>query len=125
MFYDDLMERLTAATPVLFLLLAGLIAHWLAIVRERRKEWLACCDELRPILMRERDSIGPYGGPTDVHWDKLLRRAGTWEAFRLNRAIAQYKRSREHTRQDELGQEFYSNPQAVRAAVNKLLALIR
>jgi hypothetical protein len=86
MFYDDLIEQLNKAAPILFVLLAGLIAHWLTVGRESRKEWLACCDELRPILMRERDAIGPYGGP---------------------------------------GQMFYSDPQAVHAAVNKLLKLIR
>lgn len=107
--------------------LAGIVAgHWLTIARDKRAEYNAIADQVRSRLIRMRGAHCPcIADIGESDWDLLYRRAGRIQAARLRKALQRTKEAEQGgSVLDELNQAVFTDPAAMTAERERLIALL-
>lgn len=117
---DELLQ--SPALPLLTFLLGLVIGHWLAINRDQRKEYNELVTPLRKKVSAEAKSPSPMIVAISRD-DAYAIRARFNVVRRVNfmKACDRYWKAKEDTKQDEFGQSFHPNQDAIREAAKQLL----
>jgi hypothetical protein len=103
----------------------ALISYRLGLASQSAAARREVIDELRPILLHERDVCTPNcAGLSAAQIDRLLRLTSPLSRRSLRSALEEYGAAKHQRHQDKVGQSFYADPKAVEAAINRLLTLI-
>jgi len=104
------------------------VGNWLAIGRDKRKEFNAIAKRITRVLLNAREQLYP-----DAEWpDKIdipFFREGLplWRRRRFDAALCTYKQasSDDNTTEDEYGDISYKDPKLVAHHIDKVLKLTR
>ena len=114
------------ATPVFTFLVGLLVGHWFAIHRDKRKEYNALVTPHRKEVASEADSPSPFRNAIARHdADAIGARINIVSNFYFMKACKRYWKAKEGEQQDDLGQPFHPDEDAVRNAAKKLLEQIK
>lgn len=108
--------------------LAGIVAgHRLTIARDQRTEYNAIADQVRSRLISMRGARCPcIADIGESDWDLLYRRAGRVQAARLRKALQRAKDAETSgTAPDPLNQPIFTDPAAMTAERERLIALLK
>jgi len=99
------------ATLISFLtfLLGLLLGNWLAIGRDKRKEFNDAVAPVRSWLLSERDELSPYNkSPSRNEMDLFVHYLRPWQRSRFRRSLERYRAACQAAMyQDGVGQAFY------------------
>jgi len=107
----------------IIVLIAGiLIGNWLAIGRDKRKEFNQIADKVHLALKRESENLrsnGPkYNGPTNDQLELLKRRTVFYKKKGLNNAIKNYKETKsENWETNGFGDVTIKNPILIKKSI--------
>ena len=104
-------------------LIGGLIGHWLAIGRDKRREYNEVIDPIFEKLIAERDNTSPYSeGMSNRDFHVLIRHLGWFKRRSLRIHYESYKNAKDKNHiHDESGQASYINPATVKSTVDNLI----
>lgn len=120
---NNTLKEYAAVLSLLTFLMGLLLGNWLAVTRDRRKEFIEVAQRVRQNLLAERSKKSPYSSRmTEVDVD-LLDRMFYWRLtrHRFRKAIARYQAAHQDTEQDASGQVHYRNPNMIVAAIDDIL----
>lgn len=109
--------------PIFTFIAGGLLGHWLAIHRDRRKEFNAVADPLA-LVLDDQESMPS----TDVEIDfREVRRHFTgWSLWFFDRAVSEYYRSLSFENLERNGEyDYIEDNERVREAARRLLWWLR
>ncbi|XWN38044.1 MAG: hypothetical protein ROO71_03740 [Balneola sp.] len=116
----------------IIIFLAGLvIGNWLAIGRDKRKEFNEVADEVYLALIKEKECIGSKGivinGPNENSLEILKRRVPFYKKESLKKALRKYKNSRSSSnwKHDSANQPFYKEPNVVISSIDNLIKHVK
>lgn len=113
------------ATPVLTFLLGLVVGHWFAIHRDQRKEYNELVTPLRKKVASEATNPTPTVIAISRHDADAIGSRLNWLCnFYFMKACKRYWKAKEGQKQDDLGQPFHPDENAVRDAAKKLLQKI-
>ncbi len=112
----------------IILFLAGLIlGNWLAIGRDKRKEFNEAADEVHFAFIEQKENINngraAKRGPEEKKLEKFKRRISFFKKKSFNRSLKKYKdvTSGENWNRDFSGDTSYKDPEKVINAINDLI----
>jgi hypothetical protein len=112
----------------IILFIAGLvIGNWLAIGRDKRKEFNEAADEVHLTLIKQKENIkngrAVKRGPEEKDLEKFKRRISFFKKKSFNRSLKKYKdvTSGENWNRDYAGDTSYKDPEKVINAINGLI----
>lgn len=112
----------------IILFLAGLIlGNWLAIGRDKRKEFNEVADEVHFALKKQKETIqngrAVKRGPEDKDLEKLKRRIPFYKKRKLDTSLQKYfeATSKENWKQDGYGEIFYNDTKKVIESIDSLI----
>ncbi len=114
------------AIKILIFLFGMVIGNWLAIGRDKRKEFNEIADAVYSALDKEAANIRRNGavvdGPDYATLSNLRRRLPFYKKNGFNKAVENYKKqkSEKSWKQDGYGQAFYIQPENVLSSIDKL-----
>jgi hypothetical protein len=115
----------SVAFGLLTFLLGLIVGHRMTLWRERRKEFNEVAARVRVALKSRSQNLRPYFGTagkiaaTDMElFEHLL---GRWHRPGFRRAWANYEAACKETVQDTLGRSSYPNPEAISAALERVV----
>lgn len=113
--------------PALTFLLGLFIGHRQALWRDVRKEANQAAEPIRLWLLHELDNPSPYrDAPTRSELDRFVRYLPRWKRKGFLAAWERQQQARSHAvRSDEIGQSFYADSTAIKAAVAECLEYAR
>jgi uncharacterized membrane protein len=105
-------------------LTGALIGHYLALQRDRRKEFSEVADPVRIQLRRELSNTRASPDWADADALSLLGdMVQPWKRRSFRRAVAEYQQSREQcTGVNSSGRVYYASTEAMEKAIHQLLA---
>ena len=110
------------AVPVFTFLLGLVVGHWLTIDRDKRKEYNELVTPLRKKITAEASDPLPSVFAIDRHdADAICARRNIVSNIYFMKACKRYWQAKECCQQDDLGQPFHPNKDAIRKAANNLL----
>lgn len=113
------------ATPVLTFLIGLAVGHWLAIHRDKRKEYNELVTPLRKEILAETERPSPARVAISRHdADAIAARMNRFRHFQFMKACERYWEAKKDQYQDDLGQPLHPNEQAIRQAAKKLIEQI-
>lgn len=99
-----------------------LVGHRLTLSREKRKEFNEIAQALREILLKERSGPSPNSaGIGKIDADHLESAMPTWKRSSFRKTWEAYRKSKEETFQDSVGQPFYKNPENIISHIDNVL----
>ena len=103
-------------------LLGLLLGNWLAIGRDKRKEFNVAATPVRGWLLKAKDSPSPYGPwPTDQEIDRFVHYLSPWRRSSFAKHLSQYKALHYSVQvTDAAGQVSYSDSTRVRHELHEL-----
>ena len=112
----------TGLVSILTFLLGLLLGNWLAIGRDKRKEFNEAAAPIRGWLIKEKDEPNPYTAwPSAQEFDRFAQYLRPWEKAGFMQRLARYRSLHAAAQiQDAVGQVFYSNDSEIRGELNKL-----
>ncbi|MFO7970460.1 MAG: hypothetical protein R6U40_01775 [Desulfobacterales bacterium] len=111
---------------ILIFLFGMVIGNWLAIGRDKRKEFNEIADAVYSALDKEAANIRGNGavvdGPDYAALSNLRRRLPFYNKNKFNNAVENYKKqkSEKNWKQDGYGQAFYIQPENVLSSIDEL-----
>lgn len=104
-----------------------LLGNWLAIGRDKRKEFNEANAPIRAWLLKEKDDPTAYGrSPSDVEFDRFIHLLPAWKRSSFRVHLDKYKESHKRNLvQDAYGSCTYSDVEEVRRALNNLFIYTR
>lgn len=109
------------ATPVVTFLIGLVVGHWLAVHRDKRKEYNELVAPIRQKIAAETRYTVPHRAVISRdEADAVWARMNLVSRFHFLKACERYWQAQEEQYQDELGQPLYVNPDAVRDAAQYL-----
>lgn len=112
----------TALLSILTFLLGLILGHWLAIGRDKRKEFNEAVAPVREWLLRAKDSPSPYTGwPSEQELDRFMHYLRPWNRRSFQKRLSHY-RELHHSQQvqDSYGQASYQNDTEIRHELSEL-----
>lgn len=108
-------------------LVGAIIGHYLALDRDRRKEFNEVADPLRLQLRRELTDIRANARWAEANAMSLIGDiVRPWKRARFRCAVADYEHARkEHMEVDSYGQPHYTRTDHIEKAIEKLLAKLK
>ena len=108
-------------------LIGFLLGNWLAIGRDRRKEWNDLINPVRVILIKELTSPGIFEGVDAISLALICERLPKWKTESFTRAIEAYGKSRgkENIGRDDMGGWFYKDKALISHAAINLLEYLK
>lgn len=112
----------TSLLSILTFLLGLLLGNWLAIGRDKRKEFNEAASPIRGWLIKEKDAPNPYSAcPSAQEFDHFVQCLRHWEKSAFVQRLSRYRSLHTSAQtQDAIGQVFYSNDLEIRGELNKL-----
>lgn len=103
-------------------LLGLLLGNWLAIGRDKRKEFNEAAAPIRGWLLRAKDDPNPYTAwPSAQELDRFVHYLWPWQKARFARRLARYRSLHASAQvQDAAGQMFYGDVSEIRRELNGL-----
>ena len=112
----------TSALSIITFLLGLLLGNWLAIGRDKRKEFNEAAAPIRDWLIKEKEAPNPYSAcPSAQEFDRFAQCLRLWEKAGFIQRLSRYRSLHTSAQtQDATGQVFYSNDSEIRSELNKL-----
>lgn len=112
----------TGLISVLSFLLGLILGHWLAIGRDKRKEFNEAAAPIRGWLLGAKDSPNPYmQWPSEQELDRFSHYLWPWQRSAFNKRLATYRALHQATQvQDAAGQVSYGDDAGIRRELNAL-----
>lgn len=103
-------------------LLGLLLGNWLAIGRDKRKEFNEATTPIRGWLLGEKDDPNPYTArPSAQEFDRFIHYLWPWQKARFMQRLARYRSLHDSAKaQDAAGQVFYGDASEIRHELNVL-----
>lgn len=107
---------------ILTFLLGLLLGNWLAIGRDKRKEFNEAAAPIRGWLIKEKDAPNPYSAcPSAQEFDCFIQCLRPWEKAGFMQRLSRYRSLHASAQtHDAIGQVFYSNDSEIRGELNKI-----
>jgi len=102
-----------------------LIGNWIAIGRDKRKEYNEAAEPIRSIFLMFREHpTRSYGEPTVVEVDRLMQRSPRRKRRGLSMALDRYKRAKKDAYYQDTtdGEWFYRDTHEVRRSIEEILS---
>lgn len=101
----------TTLIGLLTFLLGLLLGNWLAVGRDKRKEFNDAVAPIRSWLLMEKDELSPYNkSPSRNEIDLFIHYLKPWQKSPFRRHLVNYRAAcHKASYQDEAGQVFYRN----------------
>jgi len=117
----------TGLVSFLTFLLGLLLGNWLAIGRDKRKEFNEAGSPIRGWLLRAKDSPDPYSRwPTDQEIDRFVHCLMPWQRSRFLAHLETYRSLHQSVQvQDGAGQVSYSDDTGIRYELGELFRYTR
>lgn len=115
-------NMMTGLLSFLTFLLGLLLGNWLAIGRDKRKEFNEAVTPIRGWLLRARDKPSPYDRwPSEQEVDRFIHYLLPWQRSGFKKRLRRYQQLHSTLQiQDSVGQVFYSENLAIREELNGL-----
>jgi hypothetical protein len=99
----------TTLTGLLTFFLGLLLGNWLALGREKRKEFNEAVAPVRSWLLMQRDELSPYNKiPSRDELDLFVHHLSPWQRSSFRRNLENYRAACQRAMyQDEAGQVWY------------------
>lgn len=112
----------TELVSFLTFLLGLALGHWLAIGRDKRKEFNDAATSIRSWLLGAKDSPDPYSPwPSEQEFDRFINYLGPWQQSTFRKHLDIYKTLHNELQvQDSCGQVSYSEDRKISSELNKL-----
>ena len=102
-----------------------LLGHRMSLWRDRRKEFNEVAAKIRVALKSRRNSprtgFGTAGKIETKDMEVFIHLLGSWKRARFQRAWRLYEEECPRIKQDASGQTFYENPEAIAAAIDRVI----
>lgn len=116
----------SGAIAFLFSLLGLWVGNWQAVNRDRRKEFNAVAERVRPILEKQTDEVTPHSPhPNADDLVRLSHMLPVWKRKKYLDAVASYKASRRAFGADDSGHAHYTDITPILGSVRDLLGHIK
>jgi len=114
----------TLTHPAFTAAIGFLAGHFLAIGRDRRKEFNEAAEILTIKLIAERNNASPFVHcPTDIEFEIFSLHLPFWKRGRFNRCIKKYKKTKidNQCQNGESGEIYYHDKGPIVSVVTELL----
>lgn len=117
----------TGLISFLTFFLGLLLGNWLAIGRDKRKEFNEAATPVRGWLLGVRDQPSPYDRcPSEQEMDRFVHYLFAWQRTRFLKHLKKYRELHHALQvQDSVGQVFYSSDSEIRDELNELFKYTR
>lgn len=117
----------TILVSLLTFLLGLILGHWLAIGRDKRKEFNKALEPIRVWLLRAKDSPSPYTEwPSEEELDRFIHYLRPWQRASFQKHLGRYKELHHSQQvQDSYGQVSYRNDMEIRHELYNLFKYTR
>jgi len=106
--------------PIITFVLGGFLGHWLAVVRDKRKEFNEAAQPIRAFLLSQEEALYPAENqPSLPEWDTFEACLSRRRRQRFLKALKEYREY--HTGTGAYGMVPYPNPEPVHDCVRRLL----
>lgn len=114
----------TALLSLLTFFLGLILGHWLAIGRDKRKEFNEAVIPVRAWLLREKEAPNPYSRlPSEEELDLFIHYLRPWQRIAFLKHLKSYKELHHSLLvQDSYGDVSYQSDTAIRQVLNKLFS---
>lgn len=111
-----------ALTSLLTFFLGLVLGHWLAIGRDKRKEFNDAVVPVRNWLLRAKDAPNPYAKwPSDEELDRFIHYLRSWQRAPFRKHLSRYRELHNTQQvQDSYGQASYRSTTEIRCELIKL-----
>ena len=112
----------TGLVSLLTFLLGLILGHWLAVGRDKRKEFNEAAAPIRGWLLRAKESPDPYTRwPSEQEFDRFVQCLSPWQRKAFHRHLGSYKELHQSQQlQDSVGQVTYHSDTEIRRELNEL-----
>jgi len=112
----------TAVVSIVTFFLGLLLGHWLALGRDKRKEFNEAAQPVRDWLLRQEDRPSVYAhGPSALEMDTFTSCLKPRTRKRFDAAMATYRTESERSGSNAFGEWLHEDPEAFRQAVRRLM----